>query len=349
MKEETATKPMEPVPPTTDPAEKTAAFDAFRQRQQQRRPLNLLQCMDKDGNIDAFRYIEYSRQRRLEFLKRADFICKMKSTLRMQHQHQQLLSRSTSMPGMTDLPAVPSTLANDVFKTAKHSGSVSPDTVTTSGTSFSDKIRFPGVGSIVHDTKMTKNGNNQNLPAVLSMPPPVRLMARSASMPFVVSSFGKRTGIGTNTGVKEPDAGSPNAKFKTTSRQRLRKEEFEAAEALLFGMGRGSSLRKGNRLDETAGNKRKDASASDDTDNETGAGDPVKDCIGTRCQGTNGSSSKKRKVSGPQRGETLSRSEEIESVLSVVSTEDDTNGTNSSTSTGNAIRDDEAVSGGKTK
>lgn len=346
MTEETATKPVEPVAPTTDLAEKAAAFDAYRQQQHQRRPLNLLHCMDENGNIDAFRYIEYSRQRRLEFLKRADFICKMKSTLRMQHQHQQLLNRSASMPVMTSLPEIPSTMANEVFKTANKSGSVSPETTTTGGTAFSGKLKSLGFGGSIQNNK-NNDGSNQNLPAVLATPAPVRLVARSASMPFVVSSFGTNTtGIGTNKGVAAPDIGSPNANFKVTPRPRLRKEEFEAAEALLFGMGRSSSFRKGNRLDETAGNKRRDTSSSDDATKEVGAGDGGKDSIGTRCHDTNGCSSKKRKVSDPPRGETTFRSEEMESVLSVVSTEDDSNG---SCNSNDAVREDEVVTGGITE
>jgi len=328
---ETNTKPVDmgPIASTSDAAEKAAAvkvaaFETFRQ-QQQRRPLNLMQCMDKDGNIDAFRYIEYSRRRRLEFLKRADFICKMKSTLRMQHQHQQLLNRSASMPGMTAapvIPSVPSTMANAVFKTPKHSGSVSPDTTSTGGTMLSDDLK--SLGAVGNSNKNKNNdGENKKLTSLLHMPTPVRLMARSASMPFVVSSFGTNSRInnnGTNTGVTAPYAGSRNAEFNLTPRPQLRKEEFEAAEALLFGMGRDPS-KQSHRPDASAGNKRRDAPSSDNTgkDTEAVSGDEGKDCT---------NSVKKQKVTDTPQGETLSRSEEIESVLSVVSSEDDSSGNN---------------------
>lgn len=331
--------------PVVDAAEKGAAFKPFRQQHHRRRPLNLLQCMDKDGNIDAFRYIEYSRQRRMEFLQRADFICKMKSTLRMQHQ-QQLLHRSSSLPGMTTLPREPippSTMANEMFKMDKRAGSVSPETTIAFGGAVSEKVKSTGAGRSGHDEKNTNantntNTNNHSRSFMSSIPTPVRFLSRSASMPFVASSFGKNTKINniidTNPGLSASvstaatNTGSQNAEFKSVPQRRLRREEFEAAEALLFGMGRGSS-EKSHRPDSSTIRKRRNASSSKDQAKNTASqdGSGVKDCIASS------SESKRRKISDPPRGETPSRSEEMGSVLSVVSQEDDISGNNINNST----------------
>mmetsp|Transcript_5745 Transcript_5745/g.14356 ORF Transcript_5745/g.14356 Transcript_5745/m.14356 type:complete len:385 (+) Transcript_5745:118-1272(+) len=368
MEESTAAKQAEPVAAVTiDPAEKTAAPEAFRRQQQQqqqqhrqRQPLNLLQCMDKDGNIDAFRYIEYSRRRRLEFLKRADFICKMKSTLRMHHQHQQLLNRSSSMPGMTTMPAIPpstSSMANEVFKTVNHSGFVSPETTPTAGISFTDELKSLGAGFCgsgsggIKNTTVNKNnaGKNGKPTASFAMPSPVRLMARSVSMPFVASSFGTNAAIDGDGTNAVPRIGFRNEEFRPMPRQRLRKEEFEAAEALLFGMGRGPAEMSNNRLPrETAGKKRRgNASSSSSDENaesaKAGVVDGVEGRIETGCREASGDSSKKRKVSDPPKAEeeeALSRSEEAESAPSVVSTEDDSSG---NIAIANNLRVNEAV------
>jgi len=309
-----------------------AAIGTFR-----RRPSNLLQCMDQDGNIDAFRYIEYSRQRRMEFLKRADFICKMKSTLRIQH-HQQL-HRSASLPGMTALSAVPSipSMVNEIF-TGTHAGSVSPET--TGSIAFSNTPQCLAAG------RCNNSYNNNTRTALPAVPAATRLMARSASMPFV-SCFGTNAKIN-NTGI---DAGMTqaattyigststncrNLEFEThfsvsrpPQRRRLRKEEFEAAEALLFGMGRGSTP-----ACETGSSKRNDGSVSEDDDDDTTdveAEDEDQSCVGNHHQNktTVGVSSKKRKISDLPRGGILSRSEEMESILSVVSAEEENSNNNS--------------------
>mmetsp|Transcript_22805 Transcript_22805/g.54027 ORF Transcript_22805/g.54027 Transcript_22805/m.54027 type:complete len:410 (+) Transcript_22805:100-1329(+) len=61
----------------------------FPDRQQQQPPQSLMQCFDKDGNIDAFRYIQFSRKRRQDFMQRAGFIASMSSSLAAQQQQQQ--------------------------------------------------------------------------------------------------------------------------------------------------------------------------------------------------------------------------------------------------------------------
>ena len=194
--------------------QEAAAFSTFRR--QQRRPSNLLQCMDKDGNIDAFRYIEYSRQRRMEFLQRADFICKMKSTLQMQ---QRQIHRSASLPGTKASVPIPppSNTANEAF-------SIPP----------------PPPAQVVTPEFLSKSMQRRNsamevknglFPASLRFPP------RSASMPFV-SSFAMESNRDT---VKQKPKAKTQEEPILGKRRSLRKEEFEAAEALLFGMGRRSS------------------------------------------------------------------------------------------------------------
>mmetsp|Transcript_22803 Transcript_22803/g.54021 ORF Transcript_22803/g.54021 Transcript_22803/m.54021 type:complete len:405 (+) Transcript_22803:49-1263(+) len=58
-------------------------------QQQQPPPQSLMQCFDKDGNIDAFRYIQFSRKRRQDFMHRAGFIASMSSSLAAQQQQVQ--------------------------------------------------------------------------------------------------------------------------------------------------------------------------------------------------------------------------------------------------------------------
>lgn len=186
-----------------------AAFRTFRR--QQRRPSNLLQCMDKDGNIDAFRYIEYSRQRRMEFLQRADFICKMKSTLQMQQQQQQQLHRSASLPGMEASPPIQSR-SNEVF-------SIPPPPAQAVTPEFLSK-------------SMGRRNSAMEIKNGLA-PASLRFLPRSTSLPFV-SSFAMNP---ETPKVKQPIVEEPMPR----KRRSLRKEEFEAAEALLFGMGRRSS------------------------------------------------------------------------------------------------------------
>mmetsp|Transcript_13966 Transcript_13966/g.35109 ORF Transcript_13966/g.35109 Transcript_13966/m.35109 type:complete len:283 (+) Transcript_13966:217-1065(+) len=260
-----------------------AAFTTFRR--QQRRPSNLLQCMDKDGNIDAFRYIEYSRQRRVAFLKRADFICKMKSNLQMQQQQQQQqIHGSASLPGMNGLPVVVSSTPNEVFNTAHV---VTPEMMHK---------------SLGRRNSMDTLGNTTGASDSL------RFMSRSASMPFV-SSFAMNI-------TRRPSLGSANLQQKNASfetpRRSLRKEEFEAAEALLFGMNRESKPK-------TASEKRPSETSCDEQDKEAS-----KPC------------SKKQK---------LSSTEEMGSVLSVVSAEDDAGNNNNNTldnsAKSNTVQDDD--------
>lgn len=299
-----------------------AAFGTFRRHQ--RRPSNLLHCMDEDGNIDAFRYIEYSRQRRIEFLQRADFICKMKSSLRMQQQQQQQLHRSSSLPGMTSLPAsttIQSCKKNDVFAIADtHAGAVSPETTT-------GAMVFRNAPNPLY---MGRFGDNGNLPDA----PVTRLLSRSASMPFVSSSFARTNtnrihSVGAaSTGMVPDSTNAVNASFDVQDtpqpeRRSLRKEEFEAAEALLFGMGRSSTGSKRPSFETRSDVVKINASSlssEDDGGNNTDAevenedqNKSKNDCV----------SLKKRRTSDtPPRG-TLSRSDEMGSVLSVVSTEEE--------------------------
>jgi len=274
-----------------------AAFSNFRR--QQRRPSNLLQCMDKDGNIDAFRYIEYSRQRRMAFLKRADFICKMKSTLRLQQQQQQELNRSASLPGMTGLPGVvSSSQANATF----------------------------GANVVTPEMLHKSLGRRNSMGAVGVTTGGLPILSRSASMPFV-SSFAsnqvRRSSLGNNhhhhqqknTTLEATSASAPPAR-----RLSLRKEEVEAAEALLFGMSRGSKTEK--RSSEESGKTSEKAPTC-----------------------------KKQKLQ-----DTPNRTEEMTSVLSVVSTEEETSSNNNnnnnnsnnnsnhnSTSGSNTLHEDEGI------
>ena len=277
------------------------AFTTFRHKQQ-RRPSNLLECMDKDGNVDAFRYIEYSRQRRMEFLKRADFICKMKSTLRMQQNQQHQIHRSASLPGMKSLP---------IFPVSPPAPVVSPELL----------------------SKSMGRRHSINTIGTLGAPDALRFMARSASMPFVssLSSCAATTrhrqvsntitttspSTSTTSSTSAPNH-QQNASFESLSatqpkRRSLRKEEFEAAEALLFGMGRRPSM---------VGSDKKSDKEEGEIDTDASP-----------------HSSKKRK-----RADLPLRTEEIGSVLSVVSTEEDAsnngNGNNNINSNSNIVQEE---------
>ena len=285
-----------------------AAIHNFRMRQQ-RRPSNLLHCMDRDGNIDAFRYIEYSKRRRVDFLKRANFICTMKSSLqqqRQQHQQrqQQLLrqQRPSSLSGMNTVmqpamsipPVVPSVLTKLPADLAAFGNAAAPSSafggVGMSGLAFS-KVQ----GSAAR--RVSNAGHRQDHQFVSS---------RASSMPLpFASSFAinstnynnarsattttaNKRNIGSRIVSVESDCSSSNAKLgsaddkkkKTNKRmasssipkvissppspslyqgqrqenrqqglsskphRRLEKEELEAAEALLFGMGRDCKVNK---------------------------------------------------------------------------------------------------------
>jgi len=274
-----------------------AAMGTF-QRQHQRRASNLLQCMDRDGNIDAFRYIEYSRQRRMEFLKRAEFICRMKSTI--QSQHQQQMHRSASLPGTTVPSALPSVqpMTKEAF--------TGNDGNTSSGPT----------GDI--NTLKSLGGNTVERTAVLNTPNTIRLMSRSASMPLA-SSFASNTTItGTKTvspasttqdknDIEEEEKGSndtkvesPSSESRPTQRRKLAKDELEAAEALFFGIRRAS-------LDTSPSSGNDKGSIGNDCDSKSA------DDLAT----------KKRKMSDLPQGGTHSRSEEMETIVSIVSAEEE--------------------------
>ena len=160
-------------PATTTPAnyfgsnavEATTA--AFR-----RRPSSLLHCMDQDGNIDAYRYIEYSRKRRIDFLNRANFICKMKCSLQKQH-------RSLSLPGT----AVPSASAtNGTLNGMLPSGNLgkAPINTLTNNIAFRKNVK-----------KLSRFNVNLNPGAVATTTTPAethRVMSRSSSLPLASTS-----------------------------------------------------------------------------------------------------------------------------------------------------------------
>ena len=202
-------------------SEFTEASHLKHQQQQQKRPLNLMQCMDRDGNIDAFRYIEYSKQRRQAFLNRATFICEMKSSLRKE--------RVLSLPGVS-MPMDTSV--------------VSVDTTNATGTN-----------SVAFWEKMKDLSRSQNFNIGPSHTP------RSSSLPVVSNFIINHTLalVGSNNLSNKDDDRDDDSRATsglTTSessvthddtitqpataakRRKLRHEEFEAAEALLFSMGR---------------------------------------------------------------------------------------------------------------
>lgn len=248
-----------------------AAINPFR-RQQQRRP-SLMQCMDKDGNIDAFRYIEYSKQRRMEFLKRANFICTMKSTL----QQQQRYPRSSSLPGVSTMMQQQQPLPTVVPPSLV----TLPTSASTAAANTDDDM---ALWKAMEALRRSNSHNNLSLPKAVA----ARLVARSSSMPFISSFAMKANGVNSSTsnirnnGIAATTASTTrNAEFPASSpnksnnhmsgtvsgpsspsqapRRQLRKEEFEAAEALLFGMRRDCSSKS---LQATSEDEKSDAGVS---------------------------------------------------------------------------------------
>jgi len=227
------------------------------QQQQQQRPLNLMQCTDRKGNIDAFLYIAYSKQRRINFLKRASFICKMKSSLQQQ--------RALSLPGMTmTTTLVPIDLSN-----------------TAAGATGTNSVAFwETMKNLSRRKSLGLSGDG--------------IMSRSSSIPLANSFVVNRTLSTVATGNNNNDSNAAAAvattnsaaaddddddivvtttqpQPSTTKRRQLRREEFEAAEALLFSIGRdiGSSSSSSSSLEKnTVANRRNDNSLSSSSDED---------------------------------------------------------------------------------
>jgi hypothetical protein len=234
------------------------------QQQQRLTPSNLMQCMDREGNIDAFRYIEYSKQRRVDFLKRANFICKMKSSL----QQQRALSLpGVSMTTMKTMSLLPTTTLTDLsmMKTA------TTTTGTNTGTNTNTNTNTIGTNNVAFwETMKNLSRRNEsslnlvsgggggggvsfttdNVPTNTIINHNRAIISRSSSMPLV-SNITLSMMLAANN--NDNNNGNPtcddvdvdvdvDATVTTTEpktkRRRLRREEFEAAEALLFSMGR---------------------------------------------------------------------------------------------------------------
>lgn len=195
-----------------------------------------MQCMDQDGNIDAFRYIEYSRRRRTEFLKRADFITRMQSTLLQQR-------RSSSLPGTSAV----SHAVRSWNHTVACEGALAPATGNPRSAGHSVTASSSSRGSSVAlDSSHPRNEKTSSL----------------GSQPRDNSATAAKTDTDTKapvTAYKTEDAAEREAMPPHKRRAGLRKEEVEAAEALLFGMGRGSSART-----HASDDKRNDCPSSED-------------------------------------------------------------------------------------
>mmetsp|Transcript_19411 Transcript_19411/g.39949 ORF Transcript_19411/g.39949 Transcript_19411/m.39949 type:complete len:425 (-) Transcript_19411:362-1636(-) len=286
-----------------------SAMHSFRQRQQ-RRPSNLLQCMDQNGNIDAFRYIEYSKQRRMEFLNRAKFICTMKSTIQQRHHHQhqqqqqqQQHQRSDSLPGSTAtmhrMFAVPSAIPSALTKLNMDIAAVGagPNTYANApagpipNSSFSSAtninrgmVYWKALDGAADRRNCSSNNNrermslpllsyfamkNENNTTNMNMNMNMNMNIKTdRSNPTIIkrndavisSNIGKRNTDQRNnennksnninsavTSSHTPEVVSSSSSEAEKQQQhelhsqphrRLEKEEIEAAEALLFGMGR---------------------------------------------------------------------------------------------------------------
>jgi len=270
-----------------------AAFHNIRQRLQ-RCPSNLLQCTDQNGNIDAFRYIEFSKRRRVDFFKRANFICTMKSTL--QEQQRQQLQRSASLPRVTGMLhgaramplAIPSSLARLTADIAAAPTTTNAFRNTPAPSSLS-AVDSGNRGVVCWETVegFTARRNsciNNDSRAKIAPNVSARFMqTRSFSMPLASSLAMKKvksssvrpdsnssSNIATQRGsndeksnkkdlktsisktkvVSSPlptPASTPSSSLQSEEKQQqgpspthrhLEKEEIEAAEALLFGIGR---------------------------------------------------------------------------------------------------------------
>ena len=271
-----------------------SAIHTFRQRQQ-RRPSNLLQCMDQNGNIDAFRYIEYSKQRRMEFLKRAKFICTMKSTIQRHHyQHQ----RSASLPGLTAtmhrmfavpcaIPSALTKLSTDLagagagantfanapagpvptssFSSATNSnrgvvywktldGAV--DCHNSSSNNNQERMSLPFVSSFAmnnvnNTTNVNVNTNRSNATITKSNNADgssnigksntdhrCNEDGKSNNIISAVASSSTPEVVSSSSSEAEKQQQQQQHELHSQPHRRLEKEEIEAAEALLFGMGR---------------------------------------------------------------------------------------------------------------
>ena len=215
-----------------------------------RRPSSLLQCMDRDGNIDAYRYIEYSRKRRIDFLNRANFICKMKCSLQKQQ-------RSWSLPGVT-VPTVSAinTAMNDVLSSSGKTTLNTPANDAAFRKTMKNLSRCNGSLSLGAVTTTTTTTAAET----------TRVMPRSSSLPLPpIPSF-----VNNEMQLQQRVVATDSAAAQQQPpRRQLRREEFEAAEALLFSMGRVAAPRLSGvssspSLQNMVTDKRNDASSLKD-------------------------------------------------------------------------------------
>ena len=260
-----------------------------------RRPSSLLQCMDTDQNgnlqIDAFRYIEYSRQRRMEFMKRANFICTMNSSLQANAKATALAAGQRRMTA----PVMPMGMwnlnRNATIDSPLLSSMAATNTAPLSTTAAMNRVlqQQPSLASamaqrIVEDRSNREFGSTlltrQNMAAWEQLE---RLKREQQYLPV-------------------HDQAPP--------KQQRRLEEFEAAEALLFSRFSSGPIKE-CATEGASYEKRNDGASADDNEQREGTGDSLdstspndSDAIPTSAMKASSSKTKRKKLPKTENGGT---------------------------------------------
>jgi hypothetical protein len=196
-----------------------------RQRQQRMLPsvgrrASLLACMDEDGMIDPVRYIEYSR------MKRANFLYHMNNLFPGGGAASLIPSSSTTTPSAMTMMAMGCGGMGGLSASRNNSMWISglPSSLPGASTTTTNKMDFSITGVIpprMNNLLFDLDGSN------------------TSSMISATSSYtGSPLLRPTNVGPSMTMAVTTQGQQEQEQQRQLRLDEFEAAEALLFSMGR---------------------------------------------------------------------------------------------------------------
>ncbi|KAG7344222.1 hypothetical protein IV203_022230 [Nitzschia inconspicua] len=197
------------------------------------RRASLLACMDDEGKIDPIRYIEYSR------LKRANFLYHMNNLFPGGGAAHLIPSSSTTTPSPLTMLAMShrgSMLGSNTMRNNSLLGSGLP--LSLPGAPYNNmKMDFSRTG--VYSPRMTKALSDMDTSnsSMTSLAPSLHI---SPSLPFA-------------TYMAPSMVVAPKQQEQREDKLHLRQDEYDAAEALLFGIGR-------------AGRSNKNAATSKDTE-----------------------------------------------------------------------------------
>jgi hypothetical protein len=192
------------------------------------RRASLLACMDEDGNIDAVRYIQLSR------MKRASFFYHMNNLFPNSGASSLIPPSTTSMSsGMTN--SLPTTASNIAALGAfgNNTGFIGNSNFYGCTPPQASRVDFSRTG-FAPSSRLTSTMYGREGPTYQRSPMIPALSSFSTSSSLQTNSFWRGDVNGTTAQSLSllPPAAAAGMQ------QQLRKDEYEAAEALLFSMGR---------------------------------------------------------------------------------------------------------------